>query len=155
MRAGETEVLHEEPAGGEAYRLEIGGGHWIFGGDPAILRFLRGCVKLETYQRKSGVYLPDEKLYVPYPLQNHLRYLGAQRAAQALREMCRPPGPFTTMKGWLEEHFGKSLSELFFDCFHALYTAGLYDRIAPQDGYKSPIDLGSVIAGAFGDVAAI
>jgi protoporphyrinogen oxidase len=37
---------------------------------------------------------------------------------------------------------------LIFKPYNKLYTAGLYDRIAPQDSYKSPIDLELVKKGA-------
>src|SRR5215831_5422552 len=154
LRPGTNEPLHCEPPNGEAYRFEIGGGHWIFGGDPAVAQFLRNRVNLQPYWRKSGVYLPGEGLHVPYPLQNHLRCLGGQRAAQVLHQICRTPGSYTTMKEWLREYFGEILCDLFFYPFHALYTAGLYDRIAPQDSYKSPVDIASVIEGAFGSSVA-
>ena len=36
------------PADGEAYRFEIGGGHWIFGGDPVVLRYMQRLVDLRT-----------------------------------------------------------------------------------------------------------
>ncbi len=36
VRPGSTQRLSQAPADGEAYRFEIGGGHWIFGGDPAF-----------------------------------------------------------------------------------------------------------------------
>jgi hypothetical protein len=36
-----------------------------------------------------------------------------------------------------------------------LYTAGLYKRIAPQDGYKSPVDLALTVQGAFGDAKSV
>ena len=39
--------------------------------------------------------------------------------------------------------------------FHELYTAGLYKRIAPQDGYKSPVDLALTVQGAFGDAKSV
>jgi protoporphyrinogen oxidase len=42
------------------------------------------------------------------------------------------------MKDRLVERFGPSLCELFFHQFNERYTAGLYDRIAAQDDYKSP-----------------
>jgi protoporphyrinogen oxidase len=155
MRPHTSETLHEEPADGEAYHFEVGGGHWIFGGDPAVIEFIRSRVKLQTYSRRSSVYLPADRLYVPYPLQDHLRVLGPERAAAALREMSRQPGPFTTMKEWMQRYFGALLCELFFDPFHELYTAGLYDRIAPQDAYKSPIDIGRAIEGAFADISPV
>jgi protoporphyrinogen oxidase len=152
MRPGSTERLHEQPPDGEAYHFEIGGGHWIFGGDPAILQFMKRIVGLETYARKSSVHFPGRDLYVPYPLQNHLRYLGQDVSSRALTEMTRPPNSFRTMKEWMHEYFGPTLCELFFYPFHALYTAGLFDRIAPQDGYKSPVNLALAVQGAFNDV---
>lgn len=152
MRPGSNERLHEQPSDGEAYHFEVGGGHWIFGGDPAILQFMRRIVGLETYARKSSVYFADRDLYVPYPLQNHLRYLGEGLSSQALTEMARQPNSFRTMREWMQEYFGPTLCDLFFYPFHALYTAGLYDRIAPQDGYKSPVNLSLAIQGAFNDV---
>ena len=36
VRPGEKTRLAQAPADGEAYRFEIGGGHWIFGGDPGV-----------------------------------------------------------------------------------------------------------------------
>ena len=82
VRPGDKERLSRNPSDGEAYHFEIGGGHWIFGGDPAVLRFIRKLTDVETYARRSSVYFPETGLYVPYPLQNHLRFLnhGAGRA---------------------------------------------------------------------------
>jgi protoporphyrinogen oxidase len=151
VRPGSKQRLHEAPADEEAYRFEIGGGHWIFGGDPAVLRFIRDLTPTETYSRKSSVYLPDQKLYVPFPIQNHLRNLGAEYANKALEEMTNPAGEQTTMKQWLRRNFGQTLFDLFFDGFNRLYTAGLYDQIAPQDAYKSPVDLKLVQQGAMND----
>ena len=150
--ASSTERLPQAPSDDEAYRFEIGGGHWIFGGDPAILEFISGIAGVKTYLRKSSVFFPGKGLYVPYPLQNHLRFLSPELSSSALIEMSGPPAPFQTMKDWLYQSFGPTLCELFFDRFHALYTGGLYDRIAPQDAYKSPVDLALVIKGAFGGV---
>jgi protoporphyrinogen oxidase len=53
MRPGSRERLPVPPLEGDAYRFEIGGGHWIFGGDPAVLRFLASVSGLKAYQRKS------------------------------------------------------------------------------------------------------
>lgn len=155
MRPGTTQRLSEQPSDGEAYHFEIGGGHWIFGGDPAVLQFIRRMVGLQSYARRSSVHLADRELYVPYPIQNHLRCLGESVAAQALTEMARSPGRFRTMREWMQEYFGPTLCELFFFPFHELYTAGLYDRVAPQDGYKSPVALPLAIQGAFSDVPAV
>lgn len=155
VRPGFTERLHAAPEDGEVYRFEIGGGHWIFGGDPLVLRFIRSLVPIKTYIRKSAVYFPDKDLFVPYPIQNHLRYLGPEVAAQALNEMveaAKTEQPVTTMADWLKACFGPTLCELFFYPFHELYTAGLYKQIAPQDVYKSPVNLKLAIQGAFSEV---
>jgi protoporphyrinogen oxidase len=145
---GGKERLPWPPRDGEAYRFEIGGGHWIFGGDPAIVRFIRKLAPTKTYQRVSSVFFPDERLYVPYPLQNHLGYLGKEVRTQALVEMLTTPkGRFRTMAEWLVQSFGPTLTESFFGPFHELYTAGLWKHVAPQDPYKSPIDVSLVIRG--------
>ncbi|MDJ0650394.1 MAG: hypothetical protein QNJ60_17005 [Xenococcaceae cyanobacterium MO_188.B19] len=90
-------------------------------------------------------------MYVPYPLQNHLRFLKPEIAGSALAEMAQPQGQFSTMAEWLEQSFGATLSELFFNPFHDLYTAGLYSKIAPQDAYKSPVNLPLAIQGAINE----
>ncbi|MEM4217607.1 MAG: hypothetical protein QXZ09_06260 [Candidatus Methanomethylicaceae archaeon] len=155
IRPGDSNRLHTAPKDEEAYRFEIGGGHWIFGGDPLVLRFIRSIASVKSYIRRSAVYLPDLNLFVPYPIQNHLRYLGQELAAKALREIVAATlsnRPVETMADWLQSNFGTTLCELFFFPFHELYTAGLYRHIAPQDSYKSPIDLSLVIQGAFNEV---
>ena len=148
MRPGDTRRHANPPDDKAAYRFEIGGGHWIFGGDPNLLQFLSRFVSLKQYVRRSSVYFHKNKSFVPYPLQNHLRFLNREKAARAIGEMSRPGGSFRTMKDWLESSFGPTLCDLFFYPFHDLYTAGLYQRIAPQDAYKSPVDLPTVIQGA-------
>ncbi len=149
MRPGERELLAQAPADEEAYHFEIGGGHWIFGGDPAVLQFIRSLAPCGTYERRSAVYFRRRDLYVPYPLQNHLRFLSPQERVQALVEMTHPGGPDTTMSLWLDRHFGRTLGGIFFQPFNDLYTAGLSAVIAPQDGYKSPLDFGLALRGAF------
>lgn len=153
--AGETRRLAAPPAHDQAYRFELGGGHWIFGGDPAVLQLLSSLCPLRTYQRCSSVLFPTERVYVPYPLQNHLRCLGPRMAAQALTEITKPAAAFRTMKEWLLASFGPTLCNRFFFPFHELYTVGLYDRIAPQDAYKSPVDLAQVIRGAFDETSPV
>lgn len=154
VRPGRQERLHHAPANGEAYRFEIGGGHWIFGGDPLILRFIRSLTPVKSYQRKSAVFFPDRDLFVPYPIQNHLRYLGQKVAAQVIEEITsvRSSGEVITMADWLRANFGQTLYKLFFEPFHELYTAGLFREIAPQDAYKTPVNPALVIRGAFDDV---
>ncbi|MEQ8860255.1 MAG: hypothetical protein RIC56_16580 [Pseudomonadales bacterium] len=156
LRPGESEPL-ADPASGtaDAYRFEIGGGHWIFGGDPVVLNFLHRLVEMNRYARRSSVYFPDSAKYVPYPIQNNLRFLERAVAVQALEEMARPGGGVETMLEWLETSFGATLTERFFGPFHDLYTAGLHRRIAPQDPYKSPVDLALALRGAFSDAPAV
>jgi hypothetical protein len=54
------------------------------------------------------------------------------------------------MADFLLAAFGPTLHRLFFAPFHELYTAGLWKSIAPQDGYKTPIDREAVLLGAQG-----
>ncbi|MCK4789529.1 MAG: hypothetical protein KAV87_37655, partial [Desulfobacteraceae bacterium] len=154
VRPGSRERLLSAPPNGAAYRFEIGGGHWIFGGDPLVVRFICSITPVKSYARRSAVYFPDKRLRVPYPIQNHLRYLGPEIAAKALREMVEAANgnhQVITMADWLQVNFGRTLCELFFDPFHESYTAELWKRIAPQDGYKSPVDLSRTIYGAFNE----
>ena len=154
VRPGCGERLNVAPEDGNVYRFEIGGGHWIFGGDPLVLRLLRSLTPMKSHVRRSGVYFPDRNLFTPYPIQNNLRYFGPKEAAQALREMVEATTanhPITTMADWLRVSFGQTLCELFFYPFHELYTAGLWRSIAPQDAYKSPVDLHRIIQGVFDD----
>lgn len=143
------------PLSDDAYRFEIGGGHWIFGADPLMRQFISRHGELKQHARISSVYFREKNLSAPYPLQNHLRYLGDKLAAQTLSEMTQPRQSFRTMREWLLANFGQTLCDLFFFPFHERYTAGLYPRIAPQDAYKSPVNLNDVIRGAFTDVAPV
>jgi protoporphyrinogen oxidase len=150
MTPGGGEKYSTAPADDKCYRFEIGGGHWIFGGDPVVHRLIRSLTGVRSYVRKSSVWLPEKDLLVPYPIQNHLKCLGPEIAARSLREIVEAgtgPKNIRTMGDWLRASFGPTLCELFFVPFHDLYTAGLYERIAPQDAYKSPIDLDHVIQG--------
>lgn len=151
---GSSERIYRTPKNGEAYRFEIGGGHWIFGGDPLILRFIELFTPVNFYQRCSAVYFPDRDLFVPYPIQNNLRYLGRHCAVRVLEEMVQPRDltGVITMDDWLVACFGPTLYNMFFKPFHELYTAGLYKKIAPQDIYKTPVNLSLVIRGAFDEV---
>jgi protoporphyrinogen oxidase len=150
LKSGSKEPLFNRPEDGEAYRFEIGGGHWIFGGDPKVLNYINSIVPTKSYSRKSAVYFSKKELYVPYPIQNNLAYLGKDIAEQSLKEIVNSPeGVPKTMADWIEKSFGKTLTELFFAPFHELYTAGLWTEIAPQDAYKSPVNPAVVRQGAF------
>lgn len=149
MRPGERGRLHYAPEDGEVYRFEIGGGHWIFGDDPLVLHFIRST-PVKSYERRSSVFFPTQKLFVPYPIQHHLGYLGKEVSIRALTEMLTgtKKNP-STMAEWIESSFGPTLTELFFGPFHELYTAGLWKQIAPQDSYKNPVSIPLAIRGAF------
>jgi len=137
------------------YRFEHGGGHWIFGGDAKSIGFIKSLVNVKTYKRKSSVFLPNEQVFVPYPIQNNLRYVNWGHTA--LEEILSGHGSsnIKTMKEYLSAAFGSTLCEKFFHPFHEMYTAGLYDRIAPQDGYKTPVNLDAVRAGSTGQTASV
>jgi len=152
LRSGDKTRLHNAPKEGEAYRFELGGGHWIFGGDPLVLQFMRSFVPLQSYARRASIYFPDRSAFVPYPVQNNLKHFEPEIIEKALREMLEASKSNQkprTMAEWLELSFGKTLTQLFFGPFHDLYTAGLWKSIAPQDAYKSPVNLTLAIEGAF------
>lgn len=152
VRPGATERLNAMPASRDAYRFEVGGGHWIFGGDPAVLHMLETLGRQRAYRRRSAVFFASTGISVPYPIQNHLRALPHEVVVEALGQMARPEvgGPVRTMKEWLAARFGSALCDLFFFPFNERYTANLYDRIAAQDDYKTPVNLPSIIRGALG-----
>ena len=154
MRPGDDRRSHVAPELNDGYRFEIGGGHWIFGGEPAALELMRKLAPMRSYQRRSSVYLPDRELFVPYPIQNHLRFLRPAERDAALDEILNGPQaePPRTMAEWIDVNFGHTLAALFFHPFHELYTAGLWKRIAPQDPYKSPLDKAAVREGASNEV---
>lgn len=149
MRPGQTTRLRRAPKDGEAYRFEIGGGHWIFGGEPSVLNFLHRLVPMKRYSRRSSIYIHRLRRAIPYPLQNHLRYLNSRTAGIALRQMEHTAvgSAADTMSGWLEKNFGSALYRLFFKPFHERYTAGLYTSVAPQDPHKSPLKFSDVKKG--------
>jgi protoporphyrinogen oxidase len=152
---GEQERRHCLPPHGDAYRFEIGGGHWLWGGDPLVLRFIRCMTPLKSYTRKAAVYLSAQDIFVPYPIQNHLCHLDSRMAMQVLQEILKATPAncsIVTMAEWLRAHFGQTLCQLFFNPFHEHYTAGLWQSIAPQDASKSPLNLSLVLEGAFDKV---
>ncbi len=139
------------PSAAGGYRFEIGGGHWVFGGDTILNCFLARFGEWRSYRRKSAVYFPGEGTLVPCPLQYHLAALGPKLAAQCVAEMRRERrGTPRTMAAWIEQRFGPTLTRIFFGPFHELYTAGLWTAIAPQDTYKTPLNMEDIVRGAGG-----
>jgi protoporphyrinogen oxidase len=141
MAPNDARPLDHEPDDQEAYRFEVGGGHWIFGGDEATLAELERRRELRVYERCASVRIGDLDVTTPYPLQAHVDRLGSQTRDRVAREMSTAngsSGPPATLGAWLDASFGETLCGVFFRPFHDRYTAGLTDRIAPQDPYKSP-----------------
>jgi len=142
----------------DGYRFELGGGHWIFGGDPVVTRLLAGASEVRSYRRRSAVLFLGahehtrdlRNLIAPYPIQDNLFALPKGIRDAALAEILDggPKDQPDTMVAWLHQQFGSTLCRIFFDPFHERYTAGLFREIAPQDGYKSPIDKAQVRRGA-------
>lgn len=144
----------------EGYRFEVGGGHWIFGGDPLVLKLFDRLTPLHYYERRSAVFFtggleataPYAGKFVDYPLQNHLYQLGEQAAQRALQDLLNEQRNGVvpkTMQEWLRKNFGEYLCRIFFEPFHQRYTAGLYTQIMPQDPYKTPFRLSDVVTGSF------
>jgi len=151
VRPNQPQRLDTAPADGEAYQFENGGGHWIFGGDPTVLHFIQSLTPVSTYHRRSSVYFAVQDLYVPFPIQNHLSHLGPEIAARILTEIVTAPKTTPrTMADSFRHYFGPTLTERFFGPFHELYTAGLWTRLAPQDDFKSPVNMALAVQGAFG-----
>jgi protoporphyrinogen oxidase len=148
MRSGSGERSRIRPEDDGSYRFEIGGGHWLFGDNPLILKFIDRLTPLKRYHRYSSVYFADSGLNIPYPLQNNLRYLDREIVSRILSEINPAPHRCGTLKNWLLYHFGPTLYDLFFGPFHELYTAHLLHTIAPQDSGKSPIQPKLIAEGA-------
>ena len=139
-RPGDPTPHPHAPPEDDAYRFEVGGGHWIFGGDPAVLALLDDLVRTRSHRRRATVRIGDTT--VPYPLQDHVDRLGPDvvRAVDGDRRAAAPAlPPEPTLDAWLEASFGPTLHRLFFAPFNDRYTAGLFREVAAQDAYKSPV----------------
>ncbi|MFC1840469.1 FAD-dependent oxidoreductase [Thermodesulfobacteriota bacterium] len=148
IKPGEKRRLLAPPSDDEAYRFEIGGGHWIFGADEEISEFIRSFSPVKKYCRKASIFLQEKNLSIPYPVQNHLGFLGHELSHKIFSEISENNrNDEKTLKTWLMKYFGQTLCDLFFFPFHELYTAGLFSNIAPQDNYKSPMNISSVKRG--------
>jgi len=156
IKPGEKKRLSRSPSDGEAYRFEVGGGHRLFGAGVEALDLIHRFSGTKKYIRRSSVYLSKEKTLIPYPIQNNLRFLKKESADRALKELIKGPGRAPSiMKDWLAQNFGKTLCGLFFYPFNRLYTADLYGKIAPQDPYKSPVDISLGLQGAYKKVHSV
>jgi protoporphyrinogen oxidase len=136
----------------DCFRFEPAGGHWLFGVSAAALERLRRFGHFREYSRRAATFFPESRQRIPYPLQENLRYLDREVREKILRELESCPSQVmeqgSSFEGWLQANFGPSLCELFFVPFNHRYTAGQLAHIAPQDFYKSPVDLPRVRQGA-------
>ncbi len=154
MFPGDPQHYFSRPKTPGWYRFEKGGGHWIFGGDPVVLHLFERLACLKRYSRRSSVRLDDGRL-VPFPLQDHLHELDRAVSADILSEAATAGSGGQTMAESHQRRFGRTLFELFFRPFHESYTAGLYGQIAPQDDYKTPVDIKRMIRGALKQTEAV
>lgn len=138
------------PKSGCCFRFEPAGGHWLFDASPSTQAAFQRVTPLRSHERKAGIFFANSGAQVPYPIQDHLHALPRAVRALALDELAAPRGDSEAQSfgDWLLETFGPTLCELFFLPFNERYTAGLLDRIAPQDLHKSPLDMERVRRGA-------
>jgi protoporphyrinogen oxidase len=135
----------------DCFRFEPAGGHWLFGAEGAASSRLSRFARFKSYTRRAAAFFPEQDWLIPFPIQEHLHgfdtALKKRILGELLAEDTNDDTP-RTLQRWLLRHFGPTLCSLFFFPFNERYTAGLYDRIAPQDAYKSPIERSRIIAGA-------
>lgn len=136
----------------DPFRFEPAGGHWLFDPTGADLARLSPYATFRRYERRAAVFFANDGRTVPFPLQEHLYAVDPAVRARALAEMDEarraPPAAPATWRDWLLLHFGSTLGELFFLPFNERYTAGLFNTLAPQDTYKSPVNWERVLAGS-------
>ena len=139
MRLGDPRRYYDPPADDEAYRFEFGGGHWLWVPNnlSEIHKFITEFASLKKYNRKSAVFFPDMKFFVPYPLQYNLSYLPKNIRDRAIKEIFNgSKRTIITLADWLENNFGATLCDLFFFPFHDLYSAGLLNKLLAMISIK-------------------
>uniref|UniRef100_A0A7J3SNK2 Amine oxidase domain-containing protein n=1 Tax=Fervidicoccus fontis TaxID=683846 RepID=A0A7J3SNK2_9CREN len=141
--------------------FEVGGGHWLWGlhDYPIINNILLKFTDFKTYVRRSYVYLTDLSLFIPYPLQYHLRFLPRDIKNSALEELINIHKKYKkTLSENLYDNisfglslksiFGETLYELFFRPYNEMYTAGLLYKVLPPRKIKLPNDMTNIVKGA-------
>jgi protoporphyrinogen oxidase len=103
----------------DGFTYEEHGGHWMFGADKRVQKFVGKYCSLKKHTRNAGVYINN---HYPYPIQ-----------ATPFE-----PGKRGTMKRWLSDTFDKSLCSTFLHPFNEKYTAGVYASAAQSNPAKSP-----------------
>jgi protoporphyrinogen oxidase len=134
----------------ECFRFEPAGGHWLFGVSEKILSYLKQFSGFKAYRRRAEIYFPKERKFIPFPVQENLRYFDEPLKKKILEEILSSNAysEVHSFKEWLLKSFGPSLCELFFFPFNERYTAGYYEQIVQQDLYKSVINKDKVLKGA-------
>ena len=139
------------------FRFEPAGGHFLFTPRASVMQLFSHYANFKTYERRAVVFFPEQDWIIPFPIQEHLGHLDAKLRNRILDEITSDKPAFEnsslTFKQWLLNYFGPTLCELFFFPFNDRYTAGLFEEVAPQDAYKSPINLDRILAGARRDIA--
>jgi protoporphyrinogen oxidase len=141
----------------EAVLFEIGGGHWLWGIDnnEDIYNILRRFSDFKRYLRRSSVYLTDYDLFVPYPLQYHIRHLPRDLRDKTLEDIITSRKESRnidynklTFAEFLRRAFGETLYKTFFEPYNYSYTAGLLYEVAPPRRMKVPDDIETIIKGS-------
>jgi protoporphyrinogen oxidase len=146
----------------EVALFEIGGGHWLWGIDKNedIYNILTRFSDFKRYLRRSSVYLSDYDLFVPYPLQYHIKHLPRDLRDKALEDVITSRkenrgidyGKLTFAE-FLRVAFGETLYKAFFEPYNYLYTAGLLYEVAPPRRMKILDDIETIIKGSRKDLS--
>ena len=130
------------------YFFDYGGHYFHFKEKPEIKKYLEKFVNFKKYDRKSKVYIVNK--YTPFPLQFHLSYLPSRLKNKILEEILnRTEKQSNNLFEFIENNFGKKLSELFFKPFLSKYYCfDLKKIISNMDKGSIPIpDKKSVLQG--------
>ncbi len=130
------------------YFFDYGGHYFHFKDKPEIKEYLEKFADFKKYKRNSKVYVLDK--YIPFPLQFHLSYLPSRIKNEILKEILnRTEKQSNNLCEFIENNFGKKLSELFFKPFLSKYYCFDLKKIIPNmDKGSIPIpDKTSVIQG--------
>jgi len=148
----------------DAAFFEICGGHWLWGVDrnETIYRTLTRFSDFRRYLRRSSVYLSDYDLFIPYPLQYHIKYLPRDLRDKALEDIItsRRENRYInfsklTFAEFLKVAFGETLYKVFFEPYNYSYTAGLLYEVAPPRRIKIPDDIETIIKSSREDLSTV
>ena len=132
----------------DKYFFDYGGHYFHFKEKPEIKKYLEKFVNFKKYERKSKVYIVNK--YIPFPLQFHLSHLPSRLKNRILEEILNcTEQQSNNLFEFIENNFGKKLSELFFKPFlNKYYRFDLKKIISNMDKGSIPIpDKKSVLQG--------